>query len=120
MTILLHRCHLFLPLPLLFFAFPGFGSASDAPKVSADQAKLDAIIAEHPEAAEGPAPPRNVDGLPLVKPPYGVVTALDIAKGTKVWQVVHGETPDAIKNHPLLKGVTVPRTGQSVSSVQGR
>ena len=48
-----------------------------------------------------------------MKPPYGTVTALDLAKGTKVWQVVHGETPDAIKNHPLLKGVTIPRTGQS-------
>jgi quinoprotein glucose dehydrogenase len=29
------------------------------------------------------------------------------------WQIVHGETPDAIKNHPLLKGVTIPRTGQA-------
>ena len=29
------------------------------------------------------------------------------------WQIVHGETPDRIKNHPLLKGVTIPRTGQS-------
>jgi quinoprotein glucose dehydrogenase len=55
----------------------------------------------------------SIAGIPLMKPPYGTVTALDIAKGTKVWQVVHGETPDAIKNHPLLKGVTIPRTGQS-------
>ena len=43
-----------------------------------------------------------------MKPPYGVVTALDLAKGTMLWQVAHGETPDAIKNHPLLKGVTIP------------
>jgi quinoprotein glucose dehydrogenase len=55
----------------------------------------------------------SIEGIPLMKPPYGVVTALDVAKGTKVWQIVHGETPDAIKNHPLLKGVTIPRTGQS-------
>jgi quinoprotein glucose dehydrogenase len=55
----------------------------------------------------------SIEGIPLMKPPYGTVTALDIGKGTKVWQVVHGETPDAIKNHPLLKGVTIPRTGQS-------
>ncbi len=55
----------------------------------------------------------SIEGIPLMKPPYGTVTALDVAKGTKVWQVVHGETPDAIKNHPLLKGVTIPRTGQS-------
>ncbi len=55
----------------------------------------------------------SIEGIPLMKPPYGVVTALDLAKGTMVWQVVHGETPDAIRNHPLLKGVTIPRTGQS-------
>ena len=55
----------------------------------------------------------SIEGIPLMKPPYGVVTALDLAKGTMVWQVVHGETPDAIKNHPLLKGVTIPKTGQS-------
>jgi quinoprotein glucose dehydrogenase len=30
-----------------------------------------------------------------------------------MWQVAHGETPDYIKNNPLLKGVTIPRTGQS-------
>jgi quinoprotein glucose dehydrogenase len=55
----------------------------------------------------------SIEGIPLMKPPYGVVTALDLAKGTMLWQVTHGETPDAIRNHPLLKGVTIPRTGQS-------
>ncbi len=55
----------------------------------------------------------SIEGIPLMKPPYGTITALDLAKGTMVWQVVHGETPDHIKNHPLLKGVTIPRTGQS-------
>src|SRR6201999_2323885 len=55
----------------------------------------------------------SIEGIPLMKPPYGVVTALDLVKGTMVWQAVHGETPDAIKNHPLLKGVTIPKTGQS-------
>ncbi|HEX4272260.1 MAG TPA: PQQ-binding-like beta-propeller repeat protein, partial [Rhizomicrobium sp.] len=55
----------------------------------------------------------SIEGIPLLKPPYGTVTALDLARGTKLWQVAHGETPDAIRNHPLLKGVTVPRTGQS-------
>ena len=48
-----------------------------------------------------------------MKPPYGTITAIDLSKGTQVWQIVHGETPDHIKNHRLLKGVTIPRTGQS-------
>ena len=29
------------------------------------------------------------------------------------WQIAHGETPDAIRNHPLLKGLNIPRTGQA-------
>jgi quinoprotein glucose dehydrogenase len=53
-----------------------------------------------------------VPGIPLAKPPYGRITALDLKDGTLAWQVVHGETPDAIRNHPLLKGVNIPRTGQ--------
>ena len=55
----------------------------------------------------------SIEGIPLMKPPYGTVTAIDLSKGEIAWQVVHGETPDHIKNHPLLKGVDIPRTGQS-------
>jgi quinoprotein glucose dehydrogenase len=54
----------------------------------------------------------TVQGLPLVKPPYGRITAIDLNKGDIVWQVPHGDTPDAIKNHPALKGLTIPRTGR--------
>ena len=53
----------------------------------------------------------TVDGIPLVKPPYGRITATNLATGTQSWQAVHGETPDNIRNHPLLKGVEIPRTG---------
>jgi quinoprotein glucose dehydrogenase len=55
----------------------------------------------------------NVQGLSLVKPPYGRITALDLNKGDLVWQIAHGETPDNIKNHPALKGLTIPRTGRT-------
>jgi quinoprotein glucose dehydrogenase len=48
-----------------------------------------------------------------VKPPYGRITALDLKDGSMAWQVAHGETPDAIRNHPLLKGLNIPRTGQA-------
>lgn len=54
----------------------------------------------------------SVQGLPLGKPPYGRITALDMNKGELKFQIAHGETPDNIKNHPALKGVTVPRTGR--------
>jgi quinoprotein glucose dehydrogenase len=55
----------------------------------------------------------NVQGLPIIKPPYGRITAIDLTKGDIVWQVAHGETPDEIRNHPALKGLTIPRTGQA-------
>jgi quinoprotein glucose dehydrogenase len=54
----------------------------------------------------------TVRGLPLVKPPYGRITAIDLTKGEIVWQVAHGETPDNIKNNPALKGLNIPRTGR--------
>jgi len=53
-----------------------------------------------------------VRGLPLIKPPYGRITAFDMDKGEILWQIAHGETPDNIKNHPALKGLNIPRTGQ--------
>jgi quinoprotein glucose dehydrogenase len=58
------------------------------------------------------APPITIQGLPLVKPPYGRITAIDLNKGDLVWQIPHGETPDNIRNHPALKGLTIPRTGR--------
>jgi quinoprotein glucose dehydrogenase len=57
-------------------------------------------------------PNTNVQGLPLIKPPYGRITALDLNKGDLVWQIAHGDTPDNIKNHPALKGLNIPRTGR--------
>jgi quinoprotein glucose dehydrogenase len=55
----------------------------------------------------------TVQGLPIVKPPWNRITAIDLNKGDHVWQVVNGDTPPAVKNHPLLKGVTVPKTGST-------
>ena len=57
----------------------------------------------------------NVQNLPIVKPPYGVLAAIDLSRGELKWQVPHGETPDNIRNHPLLKGIDLPRTGQNGS-----
>ena len=58
-------------------------------------------------------PTLSVQGLPLVKPPYARITAIDLNKGDIVWQIAHGETPDNIKNHAALKGVEIPRTGRT-------
>ncbi|PWU03555.1 MAG: quinoprotein glucose dehydrogenase [Terriglobia bacterium] len=60
----------------------------------------------------GPGAALNVQGLPLIKPPYGRLTAYDLNKGDILWQAAHGDTPDNIKNHPALKGLNIPRTGR--------
>jgi quinoprotein glucose dehydrogenase len=66
-----------------------------------------------PPAGEGAGPNVTVQGLPLLKPPYGTISAIDLNKGEIAWQIAHGETPDAIKNHPALKGLSIPRTGRA-------
>ena len=47
-------------------------------------------------------------GLPLLKPPYGRITAIDLNKGDQVWMVPNGEGP---RNHPLLKPLNLPWLG---------
>ncbi len=64
-------------------------------------------------SGEGGGVGLNVRGLPLLKPPYGRISAINLDKGDIVWQVAHGETPDNIKNNPALKGLDIPRTGRS-------
>jgi quinoprotein glucose dehydrogenase len=58
----------------------------------------------------------TVRDLPLVKPPYGRITAIDLKVGEILWQVPHGATPRYIREHPDLQGVDVPTTG---SQTQG-
>lgn len=55
----------------------------------------------------------NVRGLPLIKPPYATISAIDMNKGEQLWRIPHGDTPDNIKNNPALKGLTIPRTGRA-------
>jgi len=54
-----------------------------------------------------------VEGLPLIKPPYATISAINLDTGDITWQIAHGETPDNIRNHAALKGMSIPRTGQS-------
>jgi quinoprotein glucose dehydrogenase len=63
-------------------------------------------------SGEGGGRGLTVQGLPLLKPPYGRITAIDMDKGEFRWQIAHGETPDNVRNNPALKGLTIPRTGR--------
>ncbi len=77
----------------------GSGSTA-APTISASAANTASLV---------------VQGLPLAKPPYGRISAIDLNKGEIVWQIAHGETPDEVRNNPALKGLSIPRTGRNGS-----
>jgi quinoprotein glucose dehydrogenase len=55
----------------------------------------------------------NVQGLSLLKPPYSRIVAINLNTGERAWEIAHGETPDNVRNHPALKGLTIPRTGRA-------
>ena len=52
-----------------------------------------------------------LEGLPLVKPPWGRITAIDMNRGELLWQIPNGPTPDDVANNPALAGLDVPPTG---------
>ena len=59
----------------------------------------------------GPGGIGGLDGLPMLKPPYGRITAIDLNTGEHLWWIPNGDTPDALKNHAALQGVDVGTTG---------
>ena len=58
----------------------------------------------------------TVDGITILKPPYGTISAINLDRGEIVWQVPHGDTPDNVRNHPALRGKNIPKTGQAGTS----
>src|SRR5690606_12807506 len=53
----------------------------------------------------------QVQGLPIVKPPYSRITAIDMSTGEHAWMAPAGDAPEAIKNNPALQGIDIGRTG---------
>ena len=53
----------------------------------------------------------RIQGLEVVKPPYGRITAIDMNSGDHLWWVANADTPERVANHPLLEGVDLPPTG---------
>ena len=83
---------------------PGENAGADSPKPPKKKAGAGYV-------------PMNIDGLPLVKPPYGTISAINLDKGEISWQIAHGETDDVVRNSPALKGMNIPRTGQETYNV---
>jgi quinoprotein glucose dehydrogenase len=83
---------------------PNLISLANDPEVS----NMAYIAVEGLEPPEGGGP----QGLPLVKPPWGRITAIDLNTGEHVWMVPNGDAPDYVRDHPALRGVDLPRTGR--------
>ena len=60
----------------------------------------------------------TIDGLSVFKRMNNQLTAYQMNSGEKVWSLPIGETPDNIKNHPLLEGIEVPNVGGTGWSIQ--
>jgi len=90
----------------------GGGQAADAPPEVVKAVKTDQAVLE----ARGTGGELSVQGLSILKPPYGVITAINLDKGDIQWQVPNAETPDQVRRNPALKGLNIPNTGQPGSA----
>jgi len=86
----------------------GGGQAADAPPEVAKAAAADRVVLE----TRGMGGDLSIHGLSILKPPYGVITAINLDRGDIQWQVPAGETPDSVRRNPALKGLDIPNTGQ--------
>jgi len=95
----------------------GVGAGADALALAFSNK---AAVAANP-APNQPAPAvrigTTVRGLPLIKPPYGRISAIDLDQGEIKWQIAHGPTPETIRESPALKGLDIPPTGETGLSV---
>jgi quinoprotein glucose dehydrogenase len=67
--------------------------------------KADWMIGENGYEIQGPR------GLPLFKPPYGRITAIDLKSGNHVWMAMSGKGP---VNHPAIKHLKIKQLGRNM------
>jgi quinoprotein glucose dehydrogenase len=97
---------------------PGDCCAADAGRKTREEAPPPPPAGGQPQAPVA-EPGLTVQGLPIPKPPYGVLSAVNLDRGELMWSVPHGDTPDNIRNHPALRGLNIPKTGQPGTSGVG-
>ena len=102
---------------------PGDCCAADAPRTAERAREARATPGPEPAPVAAVAASANagltVQGLPMIKPPYGLLAAINLDRGELMWQTPHGDTPDNVRNHPALRGQNIPKTGQAGTSGVG-
>ena len=91
---------------------PGENAGADAPRSALPGGGRGGRGAAGAAGGGGGGGGLTVQGLPLVKPPYATISAINLDKGEIAWQIAHGETPDVVRDSAALKGLNIPRTGQ--------
>jgi quinoprotein glucose dehydrogenase len=69
------------------------------------------FIRGRPDGVRGRDAATNIQGFPMIKPPWGRITGINMNTGDIAWQIPHGEAPDNIRNHASLGGLDIGRTG---------
>jgi quinoprotein glucose dehydrogenase len=106
---------------------PGDCCAADSPRATSTAGRDELTGSPRPAAPAAPAPTPaaaananpgglTIDGVSILKPPYGHISGINLDRGEIVWQTPHGDTPDNVRNHPALRGLTIPKTGQAGTS----
>ena len=75
-----------------------------------DRSDMD-FIRGRPDGVSARDASTNIQGFPMIKPPWGRITGINMNTGDIAWQIPHGEAPDNIRNHELLGGMDIGRTG---------
>ncbi|MEQ1730586.1 MAG: PQQ-binding-like beta-propeller repeat protein [Vicinamibacterales bacterium] len=106
---------------------PGDCCAADSPRATSTAGRDELTGSPRPAAPAAPVPAPSpaananpggltIDGISILKPPYGHISGINLDRGDIVWQTPHGDTPDNVRNHPALRGLTIPKTGQAGTS----
>jgi glucose dehydrogenase len=67
----------------------------------------------------GPGPAlQGPQSLPIFKPPYNRLSAYDMNTGERLWWIPIGQTPQAVSNHPMLRGRELGETGGGSEAIQ--
>ena len=75
-----------------------------------DRSDMD-FIRGRPDGVSGRDASTSIQGFPMIKPPWGRITGINMNTGDIAWQIPHGEAPDNIRNHEVLDGMDIGRTG---------